>query len=118
MGISQSSGAGMNRGKREAGSGKRRRGLLFAAGLSVLSSLIPLPASLAQTRLVLISGVAGEPKYVQSFHAWATSLVDAARKRYGMADSSIVWLAEDPAKAPGRIGGKSTKENVERTLDG
>lgn len=108
----------MNRGKRKAGRGRRSQKLLLAAGLSAFSSLIPVPASLAQTRLVVISGLAGEPKYVESFHAWSASLVDAARKRYGVADSSIVWLAEDPARAPGRIGGKSTKENVERTLDG
>lgn len=106
-------------GKREAGRGKGtpcRRASIVAAVL--LASLFPLPASLAQTRLVVISGLAGEPKYVASFHAWSASLVDAARTRYGMADSSIIWLAEDPAKAPRRIAGKSTKESIERTLDG
>jgi hypothetical protein len=109
----------MKRGTWEAGSGKRSRSLVLAAALlAVLASLLPLPASHAQTRLVVVSGLAGEPKYVESFHAWSASLVDAARARYGMADSSIVWLAEDPAKAPGRIAGRSTKENVERTLDG
>jgi hypothetical protein len=92
--------------------------LLILAALVAIPALRPPPSALAQTRLVVISGLAGEPKYAGSFHAWSASLVDAARSRYGVADSSIVWLAEDPAKAPGRIGGRSTKENVARTLDG
>jgi hypothetical protein len=103
---------------REGGRGTSSRRRLVAAGFVALASLVPLPSSLAQTRLVIISGLSGEPKYVESFHAWSASLVEAARSRYGIADSSITWLAEDPAKAPGRIAGKSTKENVERTLDG
>jgi hypothetical protein len=92
--------------------------LIAALTAATVAALCPLAAAHAQTRLVVISGLAGEPKYVASFHAWSASLVDAARSRYGIADSSIAWLAEDPAKAPGRIAGKSTKENVERTLDG
>ena len=95
---------------------RRRFGL--SAAVALFATLCPLSASLAQTRLVVISGLGGEPKYVQTFHSWSASLVDAARTRYGVADSSISWLAEDPSKAPGRIAAKSTKENIERTLDG
>jgi hypothetical protein len=95
-----------------------RARLLAALAVVAFGALRPPPAALAQTRLVVISGLPGEPKYAESFHAWSASLVDAARSRYGVADSSIVWLAEDPGKAPGRIASKSTKENVERTLDG
>ncbi len=105
--------------KREGGSGTRMRiRHAWRVGVVVLASLCPLSASRAQTRLIVISGLAGEPKYVQAFHTWSASLIDAARTRYGVADSSITWLAEDPTKAPGRISGKSTKENIERTLDG
>jgi hypothetical protein len=92
--------------------------LIAALAVVGIASLFPLRASRAQTRLVIISGLPGEPTYAESFHAWSLSLVDAARSRYGIADSSIVWLAADPGKAPGRIAGKSTKENIERTLDG
>jgi hypothetical protein len=95
-----------------------RARLIAAVAVVAFPALRPPPPAQAQTRLVVISGLAGEPKYAQSFHAWSASLVDAARSRYGMADSSIVWLAEDPAKAPGRIAGRSTKENIERTLEG
>jgi hypothetical protein len=92
--------------------------LLIALAVVAIAALRPPPSALAQTRLVVISGLAGEPKYVEAFHAWSASLIDAARTRYGVSDSSIVWLAEDPAKAAGRIAGKSTKESIERTLDG
>jgi hypothetical protein len=92
--------------------------LSAALALVAIAAFLRPPPAQAQTRLVIISGLPGEPKYVESFHAWSASLIDAARSRYGMADSSIVWLAADPAKAPGRIAGKSTKENVERTLEG
>ncbi len=108
-------------GNRESGSGKRvgrTRALVAALFACAIASLVPLPASHAQTRLIVISGLAGEPKYVESFHAWAAALVDAARTRYALPDSSIIWLADDPGKAPGRIAGKSTKENIERMLDG
>jgi hypothetical protein len=88
------------------------------ASVLLLVSLLPLGASRAQTRLVVISGLAGEPKYVNAFHAWSASLIDAATNRYGVADSSITWLAENPAKAPGRIRGRSSKENIERALEG
>ena len=107
-------------GWRVAGSGWRTfAGRLGAnVAFSLLATLYPLRAALAQTRLVVVSGLAGEPKYAESFHQWSAALIDAARSRYGLPDSSVVWLAEHPAKAPGRIAGRSTKENIERTLDG
>jgi hypothetical protein len=105
------------RGKREDGRRNRAQARhLFAAAAVVLSSLFPLSSSLAQTRLVIVTGLAGEPKYAESFAAWASSLADAARSRYGLPDSNIVWLAEDPARAPGKVASKSTKENIEHTL--
>jgi hypothetical protein len=115
------------RGRRDSSAALRRAVVAFARAatrcplvpaLVFGAALRPPPAAHAQTRLVVISGLAGEPKYAESFHAWSASLVDAARSRYGLADSSIVWLAEQPAKAPGRITGKSTKETIERTLEG
>ena len=120
MGLPQDAGAGV-RGWRAGGREQRlsNRPLCRVFALfALLAALCPFAAAPAQTRLVVISGLAGEPKYAESFHAWSSSLVDAARSRYGMADSMIVWLAADPKKAPGRIAGPSTKENVERTLDG
>jgi len=66
--------------------------------------------------LVVIVGAAGEPQYADAFHTAALAMVDAARARFRLADSDVVYLGEDPAKAPTRIAAASTKENVERTI--
>ena len=81
-------------------------------GALALASLLAAPPALAQTRLVVVSGVSGEARFATAFHQLALGMVDAARTRYGVADSAITWLAEDPAKAPGRIAGRSTKEAI------
>jgi hypothetical protein len=83
----------------------------------ITAALLPLPACrvLAQTHLLVVSGLGGEPKYAEAFRKWGTALVDAAKTRYGVADSDAVYLAEDGPKDP-RIAGISTKENIEKTL--
>ena len=93
---------------------RRRRTLSLLLALSALSATAPLLG--AQTRLVVVSGVSGEARFATLFQQWAQSMIDAARTRYGVPDSAIVWLAEDPARAPGRIAGRSTKEAIGSTL--
>lgn len=68
-----------------------------------------------RTHLLIVSGLGGEPQYSEQFRNLGTSLVDAGRKRYGMPDSEVVYLAEEGAKDP-RIAGVSTKVNVEAAL--
>jgi hypothetical protein len=69
-----------------------------------------------QSHLIVISGLSGEPKYAESFHSWATTLIDAAQERWSLPESSVVYLAEKTERDPGRIAARSTRENVERTL--
>jgi hypothetical protein len=110
------------RGSRVAGRGLRAEGrvrvikALITLG-SLLLALSALPPTLyAQaTHLLIVSGLGGEPQYSEQFRNLGLSLVDAARKRYGMPDSEVVYLAEDGAKDP-RIAGISTKVNVEAAL--
>lgn len=68
-----------------------------------------------RTHLLIVSGLGGEPRYTEQFRSWGTSLVDLARKQYGMSDSDVVYLAEEGAR-DSRIAGVSTKQNVEATL--
>jgi len=89
------------------------RMLLLAACL--VAAPRPTPA-FAQTRLVIVSGLSGEPRFAEQFTTWARAMADAARGRMGVADSMVTWLAEDPARAPGRIGGKATRDAVAATL--
>jgi hypothetical protein len=72
--------------------------------------------AVAQTRVVVVSGLAGEPRFAGLFHTWANTLVDAARTKFGVPESAIVWLAEDPAKAPGKITAKSTRDAIGAAL--
>ena len=73
------------------------------------------PLYAQRTHLLIVSGLGGEPKFTEQFRAWGLALVDVARKRYAMADSDVVYLAEEGAKDP-RINGVSTKVNVEGAL--
>ena len=82
---------------------------------TVLCAAAPCAALRAQTHLLIVSGLGGEPQYSEQFRSLGFSLVDAARKKYGMADSDVVYLAEEGAK-DSRIAGVSTKVNVEATL--
>lgn len=82
-----------------------------------LFTLCSLPSTLysQRTHLLIVSGLGGEPRYTEQFRNWGLSLVDVARKHYGMGDSDVVFLAEDGSK-DARIAGVSTKQNVEGTL--
>lgn len=81
--------------------------------LAALCAAAPLPAVAqgAPVHVLLISGLSGEPAYAQAFHEAAGSIYDAAVK-WGVPDSSRIWLAEDPAKDRTRIRGRATKESV------
>lgn len=78
----------------------------------------PVAAALepAAPTLVVITGIGGEPRFDERFHAWAATLMDAAAGRYGLADSQIVYLAADPQRDPGRARGRSGREEVRATL--
>jgi hypothetical protein len=86
-----------------------------SCGIALLALSAQRTTLSAQTRLLIVSGLGGEPAYSEQFRSLGLSLVDAARKRYGMPDSTIVYLAEEGAK-DSRINGVSTKANVEATL--
>lgn len=66
--------------------------------------------------LLVITGVAGDDEHVKAFHTWAITILDAAKKRDGVPDANIRYLADKPDVDPARITGRSTKENVEKTV--
>ena len=68
------------------------------------------------SHLLIVSGIGGQPQYSDAFHRWGMTLVTAATDRWGLPPSNVVYLAEQPERDPARIGGRSTKENVERAL--
>ncbi len=86
-----------------------RAAALGLAGL--LAALPPLGAQGAPVHLLVISGLGGEPAYSRAFQSAAAGILDAARS-WGVPDSSRIWLAEDPARDPARISGRSSREAV------
>ena len=86
-------------------------------GVVVSALLIATSAALrAQTHLVIVSGLGGEPRFSQEFAQLSESLAASAAKRFAIPDSEIVWLGEDAATHAPHFAGQSTKENVERVL--
>ncbi|MDB4877612.1 MAG: hypothetical protein JWM41_4058 [Gemmatimonadetes bacterium] len=104
---------------REAGranrEGRGARRALFALLLALPASLVPVPSK-AQTHLVIVSGLGGDKKYTDSFAKIASTIADAASKRFLLPDSEIVWLSEDSVSTRPHFRGQSTKVNVERLL--
>ncbi|MFL5615509.1 MAG: hypothetical protein ACJ796_17705 [Gemmatimonadaceae bacterium] len=83
--------------------------------LALALGALPAYARAQGTRLLVVSGLGGEPQYSEQFRNLGLTLVEAARKRYAIGDSAVIYLAEDGAKDP-RITGVSTKVNVEAAL--
>jgi len=69
-----------------------------------------------ETHLLIVAGLGGEPAYAESFQKWSSQLHAAAEKGLGIPRGNITYLSEDPAKAPGRIDGRSTREEVARAF--
>jgi hypothetical protein len=84
-------------------------------GVLLLSALTIQQAP--ATHVLIVTGLSGEPRFATQFHTAASEVFDAAKSRWGVADSSLVFLAEDPARDPGRIGGKATRDEVGAALE-
>lgn len=71
-----------------------------------------------RTHVVVVTGVGGEPRYVESFHRVAVSIVEASRKA-GVPASAVSYLMGDGVRAEsGGAGltGRATREGVESAL--
>jgi hypothetical protein len=70
------------------------------------------------THVLIVTGLSGEPEYATSFAQLGGSLYDAAKTRWGVADSNLIYLAENPAADGKRIRGKATREAIQAALAG
>ena len=93
------------------GTGMSRRFRWLVLGWAVLG---PTAAS-AQTYLVIVSGIGGEPAYQERFLVWSSALAEAAHERLGIDEDRVTLLAEQPERNP-RIRDRSTRANVETVL--
>ena len=78
-----------------------------AALLGCLTAPVELRAQGGATHVVIVTGLSGEAHFAKMFATAAGTIVDAARTRWHVADSNIVYLSEDPALDPKRMTGKA-----------
>ena len=74
------------------------------------------PAAAQTVHLAVIVGLAGDPEHAELFQRWASTLVDGATGRLGIARDHVIYLAEQPEKDPKRATGKSTQQEIERAF--
>lgn len=84
--------------------------------LIALLCCLPAVSAAAQSHLLIISGLAGEPQIEEQFHNWSSQMITAATERMGVPPDQVTYLAENPAREPGMIAGRSTREAVDAEL--
>ncbi|MEP6781186.1 MAG: hypothetical protein ABJC26_14920 [Gemmatimonadaceae bacterium] len=93
-----------------------QRAVVTMVCASACVAAVATTAHAQQTHMIIITGLAGEPQYAKKFLETTDALVDAARDKWGVADSSLFVLSEDPALDPKHVKYKSTKEEVARAF--
>ena len=71
---------------------------IVAAAFFLLCSA---PAFAQQTHLLVITGVPGDDEHAQQFQKWATSFIDAAKKKDAVPDANVTYLSD---KQSTRVG--------------
>src|ERR1700736_4819873 len=87
--------------------------MALAAAL-VLSA--PTRAAAQATHILVVTGVSGDDHHAAAFHEWAVRFIDAAKKKDGVSEGNITYLAEKWEADPARIQDRSTRENVEKAV--
>jgi hypothetical protein len=84
----------------------------LAVALFVLLLSAAGSARAADTYLLVISGIGGEPYYSDLFQRWSTSMVEVAVVHAGIAPEQVIRLSENPRPA----AGLSSKQNILRAI--
>ena len=76
---------------------------------------VAAPAHAQQVHLLVVNGLAGEPRFRARFEQVAVMLADTARVRWGVPPASIIVLAEDSL---GRVRGarRSTRDEIAQSF--
>lgn len=93
-----------------------RAGAALAALLAAAVLVAPPAPAAAQARVLVVSGLGGEPEYAERFRRWGATIAEAARATPGTARGDVVLLTEDPAAGEGAADGPSSLEGVEAAL--
>ena len=76
------------------------------------------PAGAQDAHLLIVSGLDGDAEHGERFFTWASQLVQTARTRFAIPADRIVYLADKPDRDPSMIGGRSTREGIEKAMAG
>lgn len=79
-------------------------------------SLFAASGATAQSHLLVVTGLAGEPRLEEQFHTWGTAMVTAGEQRFGIPARQITYLADKPERDRERIDGEATKANIDAAL--
>lgn len=92
-----------------------RRKAARLAALLASAVFCPSPAAAQDGRLhvLVVTGLSGEPSFAATFTATGGELVEAARGPWGVPDSDVTWLAEDPSRDAARIDGKAGQATLD-----
>jgi hypothetical protein len=89
----------------------KNRVLAFVAVLALAA-----PAAAQNVHLLVIVGLAGDPEHAELFQRWASTLVDGATGRLGIARDHVVYLSDQPEKDAARATGKSTQQEIQKAF--
>ena len=78
--------------------------------------LTPRAAEAQRVHVVAVSGLSGEPAYRLLFESAVATLVDSARARWRVSDSSLFVLTEDTTTTRLRATGRSTKSDLAKAF--
>ena len=81
-----------------------------------LALALPSAARAQRVHVLAITGLSGEPAYRLLFESAASTLVDSARARWHVADSSLFVLAEDMNGTRLRAKGRATREAIAQSF--
>jgi hypothetical protein len=88
---------------------------LLALSLA-LACLVPGAAGAQRVHLLAVTGLSGEPAYRLAFESAASTLVDSARARWRVADSSSILLAEDLNGTRVFAKGRATRDAIAQSF--
>ena len=86
--------------------GRAARSLRSLVVALACTFLCAAPAFAQQTQLLVITGVPGDEEHAAQFQKWATSFIDAAKKKDAVPDANIIYLADK----------RATREGVEKAF--
>ncbi|PYR59005.1 MAG: hypothetical protein DMF91_15880 [Acidobacteria bacterium] len=84
--------------------------------LAVIAFALARPAFAQETHLIVITGIEASPEDGAQFHKWAATLIDAAKRKDGVAEANILYLADKPDVDRARIRARSTREEVDKAF--